>query len=149
MLRSGLAARARTPVPNPSGFTDCERSHLVCQGRQKFQTMTVPPTRPEKRRPAVMADVAELAGVSHQTVSRVLHDSPHVRGDTRERVLAAIRQLDYRPNSMARALAMGRSKTLGVVSFDTTQYGPASTLVGIERAAYDAGYGVSVSSLCA
>ena len=70
----------------------------------------------EKQRPAVMADVAELAGVSHQTVSRVLHDSPHVRGDTRERVLAAIRQLDYRPNSMARALVTGRSKTLGVVS---------------------------------
>jgi len=100
-----------------------------------------------KRRLAVMADVARLAGVSHQTVSRVLHDSPHVRGETRERVLAAIRQLDYRPNSMAQALATGRSKTLGVVSFDTTLYGPASTLVGIEQAAHDAGYAVSVSSL--
>jgi DNA-binding LacI/PurR family transcriptional regulator len=94
-----------------------------------------------------MADVAELAGVSHQTVSRVLHDSPDVRLDTRERVLAAIRQLDYRPNSLARALVTGRSKALGVVSFDTTLYGPASTLVGIERAAHDAGYAVSVSSL--
>ena len=94
-----------------------------------------------------MADVARLAGVSHQTVSRVLHDSPHVRGETRERVLAAIRQLDYRPNSMAQALVTGRSKTLGVVSFDTTLYGPASTLLGIERAARDAGYGVSVSNL--
>ena len=48
-----------------------------------------------------MADVAQLAGVSHQTVSRVLNDSPHVRLDTRQRVLAAIRQLDYRPSSMA------------------------------------------------
>jgi DNA-binding LacI/PurR family transcriptional regulator len=94
-----------------------------------------------------MTDVAKLAGVSHQTVSRVLHDSPHVRGDTRERVLAAIRQLDYRPSSTARALVTGRSKTLGVVSFDTTMYGPASTLLGIERAAHDAGYGVSISSL--
>jgi DNA-binding LacI/PurR family transcriptional regulator len=94
-----------------------------------------------------MADVAQLAGVSHQTVSRVLNDSPHVRWDTRERVLAAIRQLDYRPSSMARALATGRSKTLGVVSFDTTLYGPASTLFGIERAAHDAGYAVSISSL--
>jgi DNA-binding LacI/PurR family transcriptional regulator len=100
-----------------------------------------------KRRPAVMADVARLAGVSHQTVSRVLHDSPNVRGATRERVLAAIRQLDYRPNSMAQALVTGRSKTLGLVSFDTTLYGPASTLLGIERAAHDAGYAVSVSSL--
>ena len=94
-----------------------------------------------------MADVAKLAGVSHQTVSRVLHDSPHVRADTRERVLEAMRKLEYRPNSVARALVMGRSKTLGVVSFDTTLYGPASTLFGIERAAHDAGYFVSIVSL--
>ena len=103
--------------------------------------------KPDKHRPAVMADVARLAGVSYQTVSRVLHDGPHVRGDTRERVLAAIRELDYRPNSMARALATGRSNTLGVVSLDTTLYGPASTLLGIEQAAHDAGYTVSISSL--
>jgi len=94
-----------------------------------------------------MSDVAQLARVSYQTVSRVLHDSPHVRGETRERVLAAIRQLDYRPNSAAQALVTGRSKTLGVVSFDTALYGPASTLLGIEQAAHDAGYAVSVSSL--
>lgn len=94
-----------------------------------------------------MADVARVAGVSHQTVSRVLHDSPNVRGETRERVLKAIRQLDYRPNSMARALATGRSKTLGVVSSDTTFYGPASTLLGIEQAAHEAGYAVSVASV--
>jgi DNA-binding LacI/PurR family transcriptional regulator len=94
-----------------------------------------------------MADVARLAGVSHQTVSRVLHDSPNVRGETRDRVLAAIRQLDYRPNSMARALVTGRSKTLGVVSSDTTLYGPASTLFGIQQAAHEAGYAVNVASL--
>jgi DNA-binding LacI/PurR family transcriptional regulator len=94
-----------------------------------------------------MTDVAKLAGVSHQTVSRVLHDSPNVRGDTRQRVLAAIQQLEYRPSSTARALVTGRSKTLGVVSFDTTLYGPASTLLGIERAAHEVGYGVSISSL--
>jgi DNA-binding LacI/PurR family transcriptional regulator len=94
-----------------------------------------------------MTDVARLAGVSYQTVSRVLHDSPLVRGDTRERVLAAIRELDYRPNSVARALVTGRSKTLGVVTIDTTFYGPASTLLGIEQAAHDAGYAVSISSL--
>jgi DNA-binding LacI/PurR family transcriptional regulator len=59
----------------------------------------------------------------------------------------AIRQLAYRPSSTARALATGRSKTLGVVSFDTSLYGPAATLFGIERAAHDAGYAVSVTSL--
>jgi DNA-binding LacI/PurR family transcriptional regulator len=94
-----------------------------------------------------MADVAKLAGVSHQTVSRVLNDSEHVRPETRERVLEAMRMLDYRPNSLARALVTGRSRTLGVVSFDTTLYGPASTLFGLERAAHEQGYFVSIVSV--
>jgi DNA-binding LacI/PurR family transcriptional regulator len=102
---------------------------------------------PGKRRAAVMADVAKLAGVSHQTVSRVINGSDHVAADTRERVLAAMRKLDYRPNSMARALATGRTNTLGVITFDTTLFGPASTLFGIERAAHAEGYYVSISSL--
>jgi DNA-binding LacI/PurR family transcriptional regulator len=97
--------------------------------------------------PPVMADVAVLAGVSHQTVSRVLNDHPNVRAETRSRVLAAIRQLDYRPNSAARALVTKRSQTLGVISFDTTLYGPASMLYGIEQAARDAGYFISIVSL--
>src|SRR6478736_7091186 len=107
------------------------------------------PAERAKRKPAVMADVAKLAGVSHQTVSRVINGSDHVKDGTRERVLAAMRMLDYRPNSVARALATGKSKTLGVVSFDTTLYGPASTLFGIERAAHRAGYFVSIVSLLA
>jgi DNA-binding LacI/PurR family transcriptional regulator len=94
-----------------------------------------------------MADVAKLAGVSDQTVSRVVHDSPDVRQETRERVLAAIRHLDYRPNSMARALVTGRSMMLGVVSFDTSLYGPSSTLLGIERAGYEEGYSVTIGNL--
>src|SRR4051794_4519740 len=94
-----------------------------------------------------MSDVARLAGVSHQTVSRVINDSAHVRAETRERVELAMRQLGYRPNSVARALVTGRSRTLGVVSFDTTLYGPASTLYGIERAAHDAGYFITIASL--
>ena len=94
-----------------------------------------------------MYDVARLAGVSHQTVSRVINGSDHVKPETRDRVLAAMEKLDYRPNSVARALVTGRSRTLGVVTFDTTLYGPASTLVGIERAAHAAGYFVSIVSL--
>lgn len=101
----------------------------------------------KSRRPAVMADVARLAEVSYQTVSRVLHDSPNVHPDTRARVMMAINQLDYRPNTMARALVTGRSKALGVVCFDTSLYGPASTLLGIERAAHEAGYAISMASL--
>jgi DNA-binding LacI/PurR family transcriptional regulator len=98
-------------------------------------------------RAVVMADVAKLAGVSLQTVSRVINDSPHVRAATRQRVEDAMRKLEYRPNPVARALVTGRSRTLGVVSFDTTLFGPASTLFGIERAAHDAGYFVSIVSL--
>src|ERR1700749_4616966 len=106
------------------------------------------PQIPRRRpRAPVMSDVGRLAGVSHQTVSRVINGSPHVRPETRDRVLAAMEELGYRPNSVARALVTGRSKTLGVVSFDTTLYGPASTLFGIERAAHDAGYFIIVASL--
>ncbi|HTV12997.1 MAG TPA: LacI family DNA-binding transcriptional regulator [Acidimicrobiales bacterium] len=94
-------------------------------------------------RPSI-ANVASLAGVSHQTVSRVLNDHPSVSELTRARVLAAIEQLGYRPNSAARALASGRSMTLGVVALDTSLYGPVSTLLGIQQAAQRLGYFVSV-----
>jgi DNA-binding LacI/PurR family transcriptional regulator len=103
--------------------------------------------RDGRRRTAVMADVAKLAGVSHQTVSRVINDSAQVRPETRRRVLAAMRQLDYRPNPAARALVTGRSRTVGVVSFDTTLYGPASTMFAIEQAAHAAGYFITIVSL--
>lgn len=100
-----------------------------------------------RRRPAVMADVAARAGVSQMTVSRVINAHGGVKAETRARVLAAMSELGYRPNAAARALVTGRSSILGVVSFDTTLYGPASTLSGIEDAARTAGYFVSVASL--
>jgi DNA-binding LacI/PurR family transcriptional regulator len=104
-------------------------------------------TRGKDPRQVVMADVARLAGVSHQTVSRVLNDPRSVKAETRRRVAAAIRELDYRPNTAARALASGRSRSIGVVSFDTRLYGPASTLHAIQQAAQDAGYSVNIVSL--
>src|ERR1700761_2670694 len=67
------------------------------------------------REPA-MTDVARLAGVSHQTVSRVLNDHPNVREQTRLRVQAAIHELGYRPNKAARLLVTGTSQVIGVVS---------------------------------
>ena len=93
-----------------------------------------------------MADVARLAGVSHQTVSRVLNDHPNVRPLTRDKVLAAIRELAYRPNAAARTLVTRRTHTLGVITADTMLYGPNSMLYGFERAAHDS-YFVSVASL--
>src|SRR5256885_8180980 len=91
-------------------------------------------------RPAIMHDVARLAGVSHQTVSRVLNDHPNVREQTRLRVRAAIAELGYRPNSTARALATGRSQLLGVVAQSSTLYGPASLLAAFEQAAATSGF---------
>jgi DNA-binding LacI/PurR family transcriptional regulator len=93
----------------------------------------------------VMTDVARLAGVSHQTVSRVVNDSPHVSGPTRAKVLAAMEQLGYRRNGVARALARRRSGTLGVIAFDTVLYGPVSTLYSIEQAASSVGLGVTIA----
>jgi DNA-binding LacI/PurR family transcriptional regulator len=82
-----------------------------------------------------MADVAQRAGVSHQTVSRVLNGVPGVREDTRTRVLDAVEQLGYRRNMAARLLASSRSRTVGVVTWGTSQFGPANTLLALEAAA--------------
>jgi LacI family transcriptional regulator len=94
-----------------------------------------------------MHDVARLAGVSHQTVSRVLNGHTNVRAATRQRVLEAIQRLDYYPNTSARALVTRRARTIGVISFDTRLYGPASTLLAIEHAARAAGYAVTLNSI--
>lgn len=81
-----------------------------------------------------MHDVAARAGVSHQTVSRVLNDFAGIRPATRERVKAAIAELGYRPNISARTLATGRSEAVGVLAPETPNYGPLSTLYAIQRA---------------
>jgi DNA-binding LacI/PurR family transcriptional regulator len=102
---------------------------------------------PNAARSPAMTDVARLAGVSHQTVSRVLNDHPNVREQTRLRVRAAIAELGYRPNRAARALVTGRSQLLGVVAQNSTLYGPASLLAAFEQAAAEAGFAVSVGSV--
>ncbi|MGR6966912.1 LacI family DNA-binding transcriptional regulator [Geodermatophilus sp. URMC 61] len=98
-------------------------------------------------RALVMSDVAARAGVSHQTVSRVINGHRNVAPQTRERVERAIRELGYRPNSAARALVTGSTRTIGFVTVNINQYGPAQTLVGLERAARAAGYSLSVTVL--
>ncbi|WP_375422979.1 LacI family DNA-binding transcriptional regulator [uncultured Friedmanniella sp.] len=94
-----------------------------------------------------MQDVAQLAGVSHQTVSRVLNGHPSVRPETRARVQAAIGSLGYRRNSAARALATNRSSTLGLLAASSSRSGPVSTLVAVEEASRAAGLYVNVTSL--
>ena len=92
-------------------------------------------------------DVAAVAGVSYQTVSRVLNDSPRVRPETRRQVLAAMQQLGYRPNRAARALGLGRARAVTVVTSNTTLYGYAATLQGIEEAARASAFSVGISVL--
>jgi DNA-binding LacI/PurR family transcriptional regulator len=94
-----------------------------------------------------MADVAAHAGVSHQTVSRVVNGHPNVAPTTRERVLRVIAELGYRPNTAARALVTGSTRTIGFVTVSINQYGPAQTLVGLEQAARAAGYSLTVTVL--
>jgi DNA-binding LacI/PurR family transcriptional regulator len=97
-----------------------------------------------------MADVAAVAGVSHQTVSRVLNGLPGVRTETKERVEAAIAELGYRRNLAARVLASARSQSVGVISWGTWQFGPANVLLGLEAAARDTAYRlelVNISSI--
>jgi DNA-binding LacI/PurR family transcriptional regulator len=84
-------------------------------------------------------DVARLAGVSTQTVSRVLNNSASLREETRQRVLAAMVQLDYRPNNAARALGTATTRTLGVVATDVTLYGPTVAIAALAAATRDSG----------
>ncbi|MFJ1812503.1 MULTISPECIES: LacI family DNA-binding transcriptional regulator [unclassified Streptomyces] len=89
-------------------------------------------------------DVARLAGVSQKTVSRVFNNEAYVSTDVRRRVLAAAEELGYRRNNAARALASGRTRSIGVVTLGTALYGPASLLMGVERAVRDTGYALRV-----
>ena len=98
-------------------------------------------------RPPGMADVAARAGVSHQTVSRVINAHPSVAQVTRERVQQAIAELGYRPNAAARALVTGSTRTIGLVTITPNQYGQAETMVSLERDARDTGYGLNVTIL--
>lgn len=97
------------------------------------------------RRPS-MADVAARAGVSYQTVSRVLNQPALVRPDTRDRVLAAIAELGYMPNRAARALKTTRSSLIGVLTDGSGLFGPSETTTAIEAAAREAGYAVLLTT---
>ncbi len=100
-----------------------------------------PTGRPQR---VSMADVARRAGVSSQTVSRVSNGHPGVVDTTREQVLAAMRELGYRPNSAARALRSGRFRTIGVILFSLSSTGNVRTLDAIATSAAAEGYAITV-----
>jgi DNA-binding LacI/PurR family transcriptional regulator len=105
------------------------------------------PEVPPPRQLASIRDVARIAGVSRQTVSRVINSHPSLRPETRDRVQAVIEQLQYRPSRFAQALGANRSQTIGVLAFQRSQYGPAAAIQGIETAAQGAGYVVNTTNL--
>lgn len=99
-----------------------------------------------KRLPSIV-DVARVAHVSHQTVSRVINKKPNVKDSTRIRVELAMEEIGFRPNSAARALVTGQSSIIAVLSYDTTLFGPASMLHAVQHAAREIGYTVTLISL--
>lgn len=101
-------------------------------------------SRPEARRGASMADVAKVAGVSSQTVSRVANDKTNVDHATRERVLEAMKEVGYQPNHAARALRTGRFKSIGVIVFTLSTFGNMKTLDAITAAAAEVDHTVTV-----
>jgi len=101
---------------------------------------------PRSKRPTIK-EVAAAAGVSTQTVSRVVNERPDVADDTRERVQQVIKALSYQPSALARSLIQQRSYTLGVVTAGLQFVGPSQTLNGIARAAEEAGYALLLKGL--
>lgn len=103
--------------------------------------------REDAPRQATIFDVARLAGVSHQTVSRVLNDLPNVRASTRARVEEAIKKLRYVPSPAARALVTRRSRTIGLIATGAPEFGPSSAQLYFNAAARDASWSVFTASM--
>jgi DNA-binding LacI/PurR family transcriptional regulator len=102
--------------------------------------------RQKVSRPTIK-EVASVAGVSTQTISRVINERPDVSPETRERVKNVIKELGYQPSALARSLIRQRSQTLGVVIAGLGYIGPSRTLSGIAAAAEEAGYSILLKEL--
>jgi DNA-binding LacI/PurR family transcriptional regulator len=101
---------------------------------------------PRGRAPSIR-DVAHEAGVSHQTVSRVLNNSPSIRPSTEARVREVMARLGYRPNRAARTLVTARNNTIGLLVAGRGLWGPSSAAIAVEEAARAAGYTVASAAL--
>jgi DNA-binding LacI/PurR family transcriptional regulator len=94
-----------------------------------------------------MADVGRLADVSAQTVSRFFTGTGYVSAETRTRIEAAVAELGYRPNSLARAFRANRTKTIGVMTMGTMNYGVTATYAGLASAAHATDYSIVISHI--
>lgn len=100
----------------------------------------------KKKKPTI-CEVAEMAGVSRQTVSRVLNNHPDVAEETRNKILEVMRRLEYRPNAVARSLIKQTTNSIGLVTAGLEFIGPSVTMSGITKKAEQLGYGVYVKEL--
>ena len=105
----------------------------------------MPPSDARKR--ATIRDVARRARVSHQTVSRVINGQDTVSPDTRERVLRAIRELEYVPSAIARSLSSDRTHTLGMVTTDVSDHFFSEAVAGAEAEARRRGHFLIIGSI--
>jgi DNA-binding LacI/PurR family transcriptional regulator len=94
-----------------------------------------------------LSDVAQCAGVSIKTVSRVVNRESDVSDATRARVLRAITELGYRPNVLARGLVQQRSRTIVIVSYGLDRYGPSRFVMGVQTTAEELGYALLLTLL--
>ncbi|WP_246657660.1 LacI family DNA-binding transcriptional regulator [Arthrobacter yangruifuii] len=106
--------------------------------------MTSPASR---RRAPNIRDVAAAAGVSHQTVSRVINGHSNLRETTRQRVLDAMEELQFRPNRAARALVTRESRIIGALVASGAEYGLTASLQAVQTAASEAGYVVDAAHI--
>ena len=95
----------------------------------------------------IIKQVAKAAGVSTQTVSRVINDRPDVADETRQRIQQVIDELGYQPSALARSLIQQRSYTIGVVTAGLKYIGPSRTLNGITSQAEEMGYTLLLKEL--
>jgi LacI family transcriptional regulator len=127
-----ILSRKKLPSVVYLWYSICERSHF---GVQQWWNMS-----PEANSKVTMQDVAKLCGVSYQTVSRVVNNSPEVSEKTRRLVLKAIKDLGYHPNQLARSLKTHRSSLLAVITFGVETFIPRELIIALGRASIEHGY---------
>ena len=99
------------------------------------------------KKQVTISQVAKEAGVSSQTVSRVINNRQEISPETRQHVQDIIKRLGYQPNAIARSLSRRRSHTLGIVTSGLEYYGPSHILIGLEQGANQQGFSVLLNLL--
>ena len=113
-------------------------------GAARGNDAKVAPAHPSRPRKPNISDVAQVAGVSYQTVSRVLNNAPDVSAATRERVQQIIKDMGYRRSRAATALSTSRSTAIGILTDGSPRFGPVGTLMALEKVARQKGYFTTV-----